>query len=259
MGLVGVLLLPFFKDRHNGDRFSDPGVKSAALFLLTAPVSFLLLTLPAKGWRPAAHTDKIPFTPFATFDAWNLIKDVLQWCIQVIGGIFFILLLESLVTRLFPDPRRQRFACYVAVGALMLSIVAAQFPVIKHYRYSAGFNRYGGNKNPHFLAIMEALYAHPGIKKVHTTSNIKIINRYSMYWDLQHYFPGFRTDIIPPLNKTTAAELQNDLPFILVAPQDYAHAWPGFWNMSKHINLQPLIENDQRKEGVYLLSRELEK
>ncbi len=259
IGLMGVLFLPFFKDRCGRDRFNDAGLKSAALFLLAAPVSFLLLTLPAKGWLPASRFDKIPFTPITTFDAWNLIKDVPQWCIQVLAGIFFILLLESLVIKLVPDPRRQRFAYSAAVGVLLFLIAATQFPVIKNYRYPAEFNRYGGNKNPHFLRIMGALYNHPGIKKVHIVQNATSINYNSMYWDLQHYFPGFKSNEIPPLSQTVASELQNDLPFILVAQQDYAHELSALMKKPKNLKMHPLFENEQRREGVYLFFRKANK
>ncbi len=257
IGLLGVILLPFFKDRFFKDRFSNVGVKSTGLFLLAAPAAFLSLTLPAKNWLPAGHEDKIPFTPFSSFNAWNLIKDLPQWCIQVIAGIFFILLLEFLVIKLFPKPRLRRNVYKAAVCMVIFSIIFIHYPVIEKYRHTAYFNRYGGSKNPHFAKILDTLYTYPEIKNVKVTLKLKTINFFSMYWDLQHYFPRFDSGVMPPLNETTIRELKNDLPFILVSNQEYAAELIGILDSeAESLEKYPLIEDNNWDEGVYLFTGE---
>ncbi len=190
-GLLGILLLPLA-----GERFRDSAIRSMALFLPIATLGSLALAFLARDFLPAQRGEKIPLTPLSTQRVWDLVKDIPQWYLQIISGIFFILLLDALVrkTALAHKARRKIFMgiSLVAAGACL----SANFSMITALRVPAHFYSYGGNKNESLALVLEIIHRNPGVKHVFLENHLNALNTNWFYFDVKNYFPGISVYVI---------------------------------------------------------------
>lgn len=211
-GLLGILLLPMVKER-----FSDDAVKSAALFPLAAAGGCLFLAFLARDFLPAQRLDKIPFTPFTTFDAWNLVKDIPQWYVQIILGIFFIILLDALVKKIGAGGRAGR-AVYMGAAIIALSVIlSANFTKIISLKNPAYFYSYGGNKNKLYALVMENIYRNPSLRRIKIMKGSTTLDFKNFFWEIKSYFSWKDVGILTEIKPGEAPYLAAEMPFILIS------------------------------------------
>jgi hypothetical protein len=214
-GMLGILLLPLARKR-----FADPAIRSAAFFLPVATLGCMFLVFLARDFLPANRQAVIPFTPFTSFDAWNLMKDLPQYYVQIISGIFFIILLDALVCRLTSRPQlRQRLYCGACLLAAAL-ILSANSSRLLALRQPAHFYSYGGNKNRHYARLMDHLQRHPEVKRILMTSGMTQLNPHVILWDIHSYFPRTMVRILGKGTGINTAALWGKTPFVLVVGKD---------------------------------------
>jgi len=248
-GLLGVLLLPLSKDR-----FADPALRSAGLFPLAASLGGLVLAFMARGFYPVSRVDKIPFTPFSTFDAWNLVKDVPQWYVQIIFGIFFILLLETVVKKITPHPRTGKVLYLgLAVIAVAVSLVA-NTPRWLDLGKPAHFTSHCGNKNKHFALVLENIYRNPGLDRVRLVRGISSLDYSSFPWDIKHYVTEKNVGMVFPADPGKFASLRSELPFLLISPKSTLKAISTVLKKSGPLYIYELEYFNDSAEGIYVLS-----
>ncbi len=215
-GFLGILLLPLAKKR-----FADAAVRSTALFLPVSASGFLLFTSLARGIIPAGRSDRIPFTPFSFFDAWNLIKDIPQWYVQIISGIFFIILLDTLWQKLPAHAGRWR-APFLGIAALAATmILAANASVLASLRRPAFFYSYGGNKNRRFALVMECIYRNPGLRRFYLQRGTSGLVPSEFNWEIKGYFPNKTIQVLADVHVNEKLLLPKKLPLLLVARRDF--------------------------------------
>jgi hypothetical protein len=248
-GLLGVLLLPLSKDR-----FADPALRSAGLFPLAASLGGLVLAFMARGFYPVSRVDKIPFTPFSTFDAWNLVKDVPQWYVQIIFGIFFILLLETVVKKITPHPRTGK-ALYLGLAVMAVAVsLSANIPRWLDLGKPAHFTSHCGNKNKHFALVLENIYRNPGLDRVRLVRGISSLDYSSFPWDIKHYVTEKNVGMVFPADPGKFASLRSELPFLLISPKSTLKAISTVLKKSGPLYIYELEYFNDSAEGVYVLS-----
>jgi len=253
-GLLGVLLLPLMKDR-----FTSTAVKSAGLFIPAAALGFLILTVPAQGFFPANRADKIPFIPFSTFDAWNLIKDIPQWYAQIILGIFFILLLDAFTKKLAhhtgsATARR----IYLGIAATAITIIlSANFSNIMSLKQPAYFYSYGGNKNKCYALLLENIYRNPHIKKINLIKRTASLPFNNLFWDIQHYTTGKSVKMIMAIEPGIIPSLLKDIPFILVCRQYSLEKLREELPKYGRFYIYQLEYFRDKREGIYIVSADI--
>jgi len=109
-GLLSIFLLPWVRKR-----FRDAAIRSTALFLPITTLSSLLLAFQARNFYPTSRAQKIPLTPFSTFEVWNLVKDIPQWYVQVISGVLTVIALDAWI-REIPLKRQARRGIFIGVN-----------------------------------------------------------------------------------------------------------------------------------------------
>ena len=183
IGFVAILLVPLIK-KYRADR----AIMSAALFPTTAAAFFLLLTLPARNWTPIIPGEKIPFTPFTPFDIWNMIKDVPQWMLQAIAGLFCIILVSEAVQKNNFKPLVQK-AMHIALGVVLAGCaLAANGTVIRSFTSPAYFLSYGGNKNRDLAEVYDSILANRDIRNYYLEEPMDSFPETSqIYFCLMHY------------------------------------------------------------------------
>ncbi len=250
LGLVGIFLLPWIRKG-----IQDLAMQTAALFLLVASSACLLLALLGRNFFPSSLDDKIPLTPFSTFDAWDLIKDIPQWCVQIIFGIFCILLLEALASRIAAWRRPSGIAHGAITIFAIAAIASSNLGRIVDLASPAYFFSYGGNKNKHMALSFEILHNLPTIKTILLTNKVKALNPLHFFFDAQSYFPGKKIKIDWKVDAEEFISLAGKKPVLLIADtasylklQDAPNRLDG-WDM---IELAYFKESD---EGIYFMSR----
>jgi len=192
-GLLGILLLPLIKKR-----FADVALRSTALFLPVATLGCLFLPFLARDFLPANHSEKIPLTPLTPFDAWNLVKDIPQWYVQIIGGIFFIILLDALINHMASPPKTKK-AIYIGFAAIAATVIlSANLSGFISLKNPARLYPYGGNKNRYLASVMDNIYRHPGVKHVFLMRGESSLSLEVFSGARQNYFPQKKMAIIDP-------------------------------------------------------------
>jgi hypothetical protein len=251
VGMLGILLLPLMKNR-----FSSIAVKSAGLFIPAAALETLLLTLPARGFFPDSRADKIPFTPFSTFDAWNLIKDIPQWYAQIILGIFFILCLDAFIKKITTRSKAAR-RMYLGISILTIAMVlSANFSNILALKNPAYFYSYGGNKNKNYALILENIYRNPNLKRINVMNDTTSLPVDNFFWDIGHYVCGKKVRIIKTLEPGIIPSLMKDIPFMLIGRLDSLSVLREELSKSGRFYIYELEYFKDHGEGIYVISAE---
>ncbi len=182
-GLLGMLLLAAFRKR-----FNDPMVRATALFLPVATAGCLLLANMARGVVPIPRETRIPFTPFTTFDAWNLVKDIPQWLVQIVSGIFVVLLLDAASRRVASAPRTRRAVFRVTAALTATVVLSANLVPFASLARPARFLSYGGNRDAHLARTLETIYRHPEIRQIMVQKGVSLIRPAHFTNDIRNYF-----------------------------------------------------------------------
>lgn len=249
-GFLGILLLPLARKR-----FADAAVRSAALFLPVSASGFLLFTRLARGIIPAGRNDRIPFTPLSFFDAWNLIKDIPQWYVQIISGIFFIILLDTLWQKLPARPWRRR-APYLAISALAAAmILAANASVLASLRRPAFFYSYGGNKNRRFAQVMECIYRNPGLRRFYVQRGTTGLVPSQFNWEIRGYFPNKMIQVLADVHVKEKLLLPEKLPLLLVASRDFQAGFARAAAKYGSFQIRELAYFRDGAEGIFAFGR----
>ncbi len=252
-GLLGIFLLP-----RAGARHRDAAVRSTALFLPVATLSCLFLSFLARGQLPASRAQKIPLTPFSTRQAWDLIKDIPQWYVQLISGIIIVIVLDAWISKLpFSHKARQAFFTGIALLAAGAAL-SANLPRVAALKVPAHFYRYGGNRDDRFARTLESIYLHPEVNQLFIARDLSSLNANHFHFDLQGYFPKKKLHIL-------AAAPGEGLRFhpppgssILIADHDRIWKFQATGRMRNRMSVRRLEHFPGTGEGVYLIERRKE-
>jgi len=250
-GMVCILLLPLGKKR-----FADIGIRSTALFLPIVTLGFLLLPFLARGYLPVHPQDKIPLTPFRPFDAWNLVKDIPQWYVQIIGGIFFILFLDGLANSAVFRPRVGKNVYRGAALIAAALILSANFPAIAKLKDPASFYSYGGNKSKRVARSMESIYLHPEAEQVILIAGESAQKSVATFhWAHQNYFPRKKLKTVWKATPAAIASLFKQQPSLLVASTVFMPGLKIELEKIGKFEIRELEYFPHSKESISLISR----
>jgi len=252
-GFLGILLLPLARKR-----FADAAVRSTALLIPVTACGFLLFTRLARGIVPDSRHQGIPFTPLSFFDAWNLIKDIPQWLVQAVVGIFLIILLDTLLRRLppsaaSPGPWRTLYLGVAALAAVLT--LAANFSLLASLRRPALFLTYGGNKNRHFALIMESIHRHPGLKRLYVQPGSSALVLHDFNYELKGYFPGRAFRVLDDAHVNERTVQARRLPLLLVARRDFLARFSQAAEKHGSFQIRELEYFQDVNEGAFVVGR----
>ena len=213
-GFLGIFFFPLAKER-----FKNPGIKSAALFLPTISFVVLCLTIPARNWLPNTIHAKIPFTPFTPFDTWNLIKDIPQWYVQIITGIFAVLLLDTIIHFISKNSIIQKIAITFLASIAIYFSVYPNISAISDLTTPAYYYSYGGNKNHLISLTLENIHLNKNIKQCFSVGDFP--RHYASFvFELQHYYPNIKYYPIYNSHDLNIDIISSSLPaFIISSPE----------------------------------------
>ncbi|HLP60448.1 MAG TPA: hypothetical protein VK186_16530, partial [Candidatus Deferrimicrobium sp.] len=250
-GILGIMLLPLMKNR-----FSSTAIKSTALFIPVTALGFLLLTVPAQGFFPINRADKIPFTPFSTFDVWNLVKDIPQWYAQIILGIFFILLLDAFVKKIASHPGTAK-RIYLGISIITIMIIlSANFSSFISLKNPAYFYSYGGNKNKNYALVLENIYRNPPLQRINVMNGTTSLPYKDFFWDIMHYTHWKNVRMIMTIEPAIIPSLLKDIPFMLVSPRDSLEKLQAELSNYGRFYIYELEYFKDSGEGIYIISAE---
>jgi hypothetical protein len=252
--MLGILLLPLFRNR-----FRDLMARSAALFLPVATLACLFLAFLARGFIPASRDARIPFTPLTTFDAWNLVKDIPQWYLQIVGGIFFLILLEEVVARLCPG-RIRRLARFGAAALAAVVIVSANLAPLAGLRNPAHFHAYGGNKNESLSWVLETIHRHPRVRNILVMRGVSSLRPHPFFYEVKSYFSGRRVliDVTPQSQAVLSLAARADQ-FLVIAGREELFGLVAALRPQRHRVQEELRRFRDGDEGIYLVGRTKER
>ncbi len=252
-GFLGILLLPLARKR-----FADAAVRSTALLIPVTACGFLLLTRLARGIIPASRHQGIPFTPLSFFDAWNLIKDIPQWLVQAVAGIFLIILLDTLLRKLPPSvasPGQWR-TLHLGVAALAAVLtLAANSSLLASLRRPALFLTYGGNKDKVFAMVMESIHRHPGLKRLYVQPKSSALVLHDFNYELKGYFPGRVIRVLDDAHVSERMLQARKLPLLLIARREFLAEFSRAAAEYGSFQARELAFLQDTGEGIFIVGR----
>jgi hypothetical protein len=232
-GLLGMLLLPCL-----GLRFRDPALRSLALFPTAAAALFLLLALPAKSWIPISHSEHLPFLPLTPFDLWNLIKDLVQWYVQIVSAIGVLLLFLAIRRLVRVSSWRRAISLTLAlflVGALGWSNRRAWLDL----PHPAIFLSRVGHVNPTWAFTLEALAKYPIISRCLIADELPFERNRFFLWCIQHVRTGVKVLYVPvPFREEWIAGFQSRGAYLLLASESLM---ARFARISQPLSSEPIL------------------
>jgi|GEM_PF-6903454 len=252
-GLLGIFLLPWA-----GKRFRDAAVRSTALFLPVATLGCLFLSFLARGQLPASRAQKIPLTPFSTRQAWDLIKDIPQWYVQLVSGILIVIMLDAWIRKL-SLPQRARQALFSGIALLAAgAALSANLPRVMELKDPARFYRYGGNRDDRFARTLESIYLHPDVHHIFLARDLSSLHANHFHFDLQGYFPKKKLHILPSAPGEGLRFRPPPGSSILIADHGRFREFQAAGRMRNRMSARRLEDFPGTGEGVYLIERRKE-
>ncbi len=251
-GLLGIFLLPWA-----GARYRDAAVRSTALFLPVATLSCLCLSFLARGQLPASRAQKIFLTPFSTRQAWDLIKDIPQWYVQLISGMIIVIVLDAWISKL-PFSRKARQAFFTGIALLAAgAALSANLPRLAALKVPAHFYRYGGHQDDRFARTLESIYRHPEVKHIFLPRDLSSLHANHFHFDLQGYFPKKKLHILPPARGRSLEFHPPPGSSILIAAHGGFAEFQAARRQRSRMSARRLVHFPGTDEGIYLIEKEM--
>lgn len=247
VGLIGILVFPFLKNRFKGYT-----LKAIALFPLITIVFLLLIIIFSSGFKPVSQDDKIPYIFLSTFNIWNLFKDIPQWFLALIPGIFIIIGIDEILKH-FSKSRLHLYATGFIIGGIIL--IGAIHPNLKKVRNltkPAYFYTYGGNRNRDSAILMENIHLNRSITKFYYSKGIKTIDISALNLDCKHMMP-LKWEVREIMKKKNGVFLPS-LPAMVLIKRNEINNLNNILPGRKKIYYYHLHNFDLKNEVLYIIS-----
>lgn len=249
-GALGALLLPLLRRRSD-----DPALQGMALFPFAAACCALLLAHFAQGFLPDSNQQVVPQLPISTFYIWNLVKDIPQWYLQPVLGLFALLLLDEALRRVRAGSRTVSFLHGTSLALLAAALLTANSGPIARLGQFAHFQTYGGHRDERFALLLENLHLNPGIRRVLSLPGSKALGPNLRAIESRHFHFRLKIDRFSATSPALAG-LGAFRELALVGDRQGVRDAAVRLEKTGFPNMYELEYFPDLGEGIYLLSRQ---
>ena len=251
LGLIGILVFPFFKNRFKGYT-----LKAMAIFPLVTIVILLLIIIFSNGFKPVSQNEKIPFIFLSTFNLWNLFKDVPQWFLALIPGIFIIMGIDEILKRFTKSRFRLYSTGFIIGGLLLVGVIYPNLKKVMNLTKPAFFYTYGGNRNRDYAILIEHIYLNRSVTKFYYSNAIKKKDISALKMDCKHMMP-LKWEVREIMKKENGVLFPTLPAMILIKRNEISnleHILPG----RKKVYYYLLHNFESKDEVLYIISEKKE-